>query len=154
MKKRWMAAFIASVALLGSQASQWANAAEINPEKPFAERHLVLQVSDNDAQKFSLALDITNNLIRHYGGPDYIDIEVITFAGGIHMLTDSNNANAERIQSLMASNVKFFVCLNTLDTVTRNTGKRPVLLKGVEGVQTGVAYLLDQVHRGYTPVHP
>ncbi|MBT6664328.1 MAG: hypothetical protein HOB01_03140, partial [Gammaproteobacteria bacterium] len=51
-----------------------ATAEGLNPDKPFAERHVLLQVSDKDPAKFSLTLDIANNLIRHYGGTDHIDV--------------------------------------------------------------------------------
>lgn len=127
---------------------------ELNPDKPFAERHVLLQVSDDDPDKFRLTVDIANNLIRHYGSTDAIDIQIVTFAGGINMLLADNAVNADRIHSLMASDVRFYVCLNTLDTVTRNTGQRPKVLDGVKGVQTGVAYMLEQVDLGYTHIHP
>jgi intracellular sulfur oxidation DsrE/DsrF family protein len=127
---------------------------EINPEKPFAERHVLLQVSDSDPLKFQLTLDIANNLIRHYGSTDAIDIQIVTFAGGVEMLFADRNANSERIRSLMASEVKFSVCLNTMDTIERKTGARPALIPGVNGVQTGVAYMLEEIGRGYAHIHP
>ena len=130
-------------------------AEELNPEKPFAERHVLLQVSDGDPAKFSLALDVANNLIHHYGGTDHIDVQIITFAEGVNMLTTpDSNPNFARIRSLMASNVTFVVCLNSLDTLERKTGTRPVVLAGTKGVQTGVAYMLEKIHDGYIQIHP
>ena len=132
-----------------------ATAKERNPDKPFAERHVLLQVSDRDPAKFSLTLDVANNLIRHYGGTDHIDVQIITFAGGVDMLTTpDSNPNSERIKSLMDSNVTFVVCLNSLDTIKRRTGTRPVVLTGTKGVQTGVAYMLEKIHEGYIQIHP
>lgn len=141
-------------ALLLAAAVPLVQAAEINPEKPFAERHVLLQVSDNDPAKFNLTLDIANNLIRHYGSSDTIDIQIVTFAGGVRMLYAESNSNAERIDSLMANEVRFTVCLNTMDTIQRQTGERPALLPGVIGVQTGVAYMLEEISRGYAHIHP
>ena len=58
----------------------------INDDKPFAEKHVLLQVSDNDPAKFSLALDIANNLIRHYGSTDNIgDNETPASAGTVEV---------------------------------------------------------------------
>ena len=54
----------------------------------------------------------------------------------------------------MKNGVRFYVCLNTIDTIQRITGKRPVLLQGVEGVQTGVAFMLEEIDAGYTHIHP
>src|SRR5487761_1362269 len=60
-------------------------------EKPFAEHHLVLQLSDDDAKKQSLVISVAYNLLKFYG-PDRIAIEVVTFGPGIALLrADSPN---------------------------------------------------------------
>ena len=123
-------------------------------DKPFAEQRLILQVSDADPAKYTAALDIANNLIKHYQGPDFVDIEVIAFGKGVEMYFASENKNSVRISSLKNNGVRFYVCLNTIDSIQRRTGKRPVLLDGVEGVQTGVAFLLEEIQAGYTHIHP
>jgi len=128
--------------------------AELSDDKPFAEQHVILQVSDADPAKYTAALDISNNLIKHYKGPEYIDLEVIAFGAGVHMLTVDDDVNAQRISSLMANGVKFFICMNTLDSIQRKTGTRPKMLKGVVGVQTGVAFMLEEIQAGYTHIHP
>ena len=143
------------VLLVGNFLMFTATAEALNPEKPFAERHVLLQVSDGDPAKFSLALYVANNLIRHYGGTDNIDVQIITFAGGVNMLTHpDSNPNFERIKSLMDSEVTFVVCLNSLDTIKRKTGTRPVVFDGTKSVQTGVAYMLEKIHDGYIQIHP
>lgn len=128
-------------------------AEELNEDKPFAEEHVILQVSRADPQRHSLTLDIANNLTRHYGGPDTVDIEVIAFAAGVPMLF-ADNPNRIRIESLMAQGVRFYVCGNTLDTIERRERKRPAVLEGVETVQTGVAFMIEEIKRGYTHVQP
>jgi len=125
-----------------------------NDDKPFAEQHLILQVSDADPNKYTAILDISNNLIKHYKGPDLIDLEVIAFGKGVQMYFAGNNNNSSRIASLMDNGVRFYVCLNTLDSIQRRSGKRPVLLQGVQGVQAGVAFMLEQIQAGYTHIHP
>jgi intracellular sulfur oxidation DsrE/DsrF family protein len=130
-------------------------AQELNREKPFAERHVLLQVSEREPAKFSLTLDVANNLIRHYGGTDHIDGQIITFAGGVNMLTTPDaNQNSKRIKSLMDSDVTFVVCLNSLETIQRKTGEKLVVLAGTKGVQTGVAYMLEKIYEGYIETHP
>jgi intracellular sulfur oxidation DsrE/DsrF family protein len=122
--------------------------------KPFAEQRLILQVSDADPAKYTAALDIANNLIKHYQGPDFVDIEVIAFGKGVEIYFGPENKNSARISSLKNNGVRFYVCLNTIDSIQRSTGKRPVLLDGVEGVQTGVAFMLEEIQAGYTHIHP
>jgi intracellular sulfur oxidation DsrE/DsrF family protein len=122
--------------------------------KPFAERHVILQVSDADQSKYTAVLDIANNLIKHYKGPDYIDLEVIAFGAGVHMLAGEVGENSIRIDSLIANGVRFYVCMNTLDSIQRKTGERPVVLPGVTGVQTGVAFMLEEIEAGYVHIQP
>jgi len=126
----------------------------LNDEKPFAEKHVIMQVSRGDGARQGLVLDIANNLAKHYGGQDMVDVEIIAFGAGVPIVFADNNPNQARVQSLMAHGVRFYVCGNTLDTLERRDGDRPELLPGVETVQTGVAFMIDEVDRGYTHVHP
>ncbi len=133
-------------------------ASELSAEKPFAEAHIILQVSDAASVHHDATLDIANNLMKYYGGQDKVDIEVIAFGAGVKLLTEGSEAadlmRAQRISSLAAHGVRFYVCGNTLDTIARNTGKRPQTLNNVEVVQTGVAFMVEEIKRGYTLVHP
>ncbi len=131
-----------------------ADESALNEDKPFAEAHLVMQISDANPVHYQAALDIANNLTKHYGGPDFVDIEIIGFGAGVPMMFAENNSNASRISSLMANGVRFYVCGNTLDTLERKTGKLPATLPGVIRVQTGVAFLIDEIKRGYLHLHP
>ena len=126
----------------------------LSEDKPFAEAHIIFQVSDAEPVHYQAVLDIANNLTRHYGGPDMVDIEVVAFGVGVPMLYAQDNPNEERITSLMAHGVRFYVCGNTLDTLERKHGKRPQIIAGVEVVQTGVAFMIDEIERGYLPIHP
>jgi hypothetical protein len=123
-------------------------------QKPFAEAHIILQVSDADAVHHTATLDIANNLMKHYGGQDKVDIEIIAFGAGVEMLTGTQNVNTARVASLLDHGVRFYICGNTLDTLERKSGKRSQILPGVEVVQTGVAFMIDEVRRGYLLVHP
>lgn len=122
-------------------------------DKPFAEAHIVLQVADGDDQSQMRALSIANNLIKHYGGPDFVDIEIVTYGPGISLLYP-DNPNRERISSLMTNDVRFVGCLNTLKTIERETGKRPQLIPDVIEVQTGVARLVERAQQGFVIIKP
>jgi len=122
-------------------------------EKPFAEARVVLQLSDGDTQKQAMVLSIANNLIKHYGGPDFIDIEIVAFGEGIALLYADNN-NLERISSLAANGVRFVGCMNTVETIERKTGERPKLNPLTVPVQTGVAHLIDRDMQGFVIIRP
>ena len=122
------------------------------PDKPFAEHRIVLQLSDNDPKKEGLVLSVANNLIKAYD-PDKIAVEVVAFGPGIDLLR-IENANRARVESLIAQGVKFDVCLNTLDTIERETGKRPAVIPKAIPVQVGVGQILSLTENGYTLVRP
>ena len=122
------------------------------PDKPFAEHRLALQLSDNDPKKEGLIISIANNLLKAYD-PDKIAIEVVTFGPGIDLLRPEN-PNRQRVESLIAQGVKFDVCLNTVDSIERETGKRPAIIAAAIPVQVGVAQILALTENGYTLVRP
>jgi intracellular sulfur oxidation DsrE/DsrF family protein len=122
------------------------------PDKPFAEHRLALQLSDNDPKKEGLVISIANNLLKAYD-PDKIAIEVVTFGPGIDLLRPEN-PNRQRVESLIAQGVKFDVCLNTVDTLERETGKRPAIIPAAIPVQVGVGQILALTENGYTLVRP
>ena len=122
------------------------------PDKPFAEHRLALQLSDNDPKKEGLIISIANNLLKAYD-PDKIAIEVVTFGPGIDLLRPEN-PNRQRVESLIAQGVKFDVCLNTVDSLERETGKRPGIIPAAIPVQVGVAQILSLTENGFTLVRP
>ena len=122
------------------------------PDKPFAEHRIVLQLSDNDARKQSLVVSVANNLLKLYG-PDKVAIEVVAFGSGIDLL-NPDNPSRKRVESLVAQGVRFDVCLNTVDTIERETGKRPEFIAAATPVPVGVGQILALTENGYTLVRP
>ncbi|QSP93890.1 hypothetical protein LPB19_11870 [Marinobacter salinisoli] len=124
----------------------------LNEDKPFAEQFLLLQLSDDQPEKQNMVLSVAANLLQHYG-PDSIDIEITTFGPGVALLVNGNS-RTELISSLMAQGVRFSVCMNTVETIERSTGRAPDLHPDSVRVQVGVAHILDQVKKGYVLVRP
>lgn len=125
----------------------------LSNDKPFADTHIIMQVSDADPTHYQAVLDISNNLTKRYG-QEMVDIEVITFGAGVPMVFAENSKLKQRIASLQEHGVRFYVCGNTLDTLERKHHKRPEILPGVEIAQTGVKFLIDEIKRGYISIHP
>jgi intracellular sulfur oxidation DsrE/DsrF family protein len=122
------------------------------PDKPFAEHRIVLQLSDKDAAKQGLVISVAYNLLKLYD-PDKVAIEVVAFGPGIDLLRP-DNANRKLVESLVAQGVRFDVCLNTVDTIERETGKRPEIIPVAIPVQVGVGQILSLTENGYTLVRP
>jgi intracellular sulfur oxidation DsrE/DsrF family protein len=121
-------------------------------DKPFAEHRIVLQLSDGDARKQALVLSVANNLLKAYD-PDKVAIEVVAFGPGIEVLRTESPAR-KQVESLIAQGVRFDICLNTVDTIERETGKRPEFIPAATPVQVGVGQILFLAENGYTVVRP
>jgi intracellular sulfur oxidation DsrE/DsrF family protein len=121
--------------------------------KPFAEARIVLQMGDGDAETQTRVLNVANNLIKHYGGPDFVDIEIVAYGPGLSLLFPGN-AHAERISSLLANDVRFVGCMNTVESIERATGKRPDLIPAAIPVKTGVARLVERAQQGFVVIRP
>jgi uncharacterized protein len=142
---------LATFALAGVSPAALAQQAPLQ-DKPFAEHKVVLQLSDKDPKKEALVISIANNLLKFYD-PDKVAIEVVAFGPGIDLLR-SDNENRKLVESLIAQGARFDVCLNTVETIERETGKRPDIIPGATPVQVGVAQILLLTENGYTLVRP
>lgn len=140
-------------AVMAAMAASLAHAEQaLLPDKPFAEHRVVLQLSDNDPKKQGLVISVAYNLLKLYD-PDKVAVEVVTFGPGIELLSP-DNANRKLVESLVAQGVRFDICLNTVDTIERETGKRPEFISGATPVQVGVGQILSLTENGYTLVRP
>jgi intracellular sulfur oxidation DsrE/DsrF family protein len=122
-------------------------------DKPFAEAFILLQISDADPEVQARVINVASNLVKHYGGPDFVAIEVVAFGPGLSLLFPGN-PQEERIRSLVASDVRFVGCLNTLASIERATGKLPDVLPEASMVQTGVAHIVERAAQGYVVIRP
>jgi len=122
-------------------------------DKPFAEAHIVLQLSDGDEGVQSRVLNVAGNLLKHYGGPDLVDLEIVAFGPGISLLF-ADGDQRERVSSLAANGVRFVACMNTVETIERSSGKRPELNPLAIPVQAGVAHIVERSTQGFVVVRP
>lgn len=146
------AAFALLLALGMSALAQDKPAAAPIIDKPFADHHLALQLSDSDPKKEALVLSVAYNLLKYYG-PDRIAIEVVTFGPGIDLVR-AGNAHRAEVDSLISQGVQFDVCMNTVDTIERETGKQVDLNPRAVKVVAGVAQILALTEKGFTLVRP
>ena len=121
-------------------------------DKPFAEHKIVLQLSDNDPRKQGLVISVANNLMKFYD-PDKVAVEIVAFGPGIELLRP-DNPNRKLVESLVAQGARVDICLNTVDTLERDSGKRPDYIAAATPVQVGVAQILLLTENGYTLVRP
>jgi intracellular sulfur oxidation DsrE/DsrF family protein len=120
--------------------------------KPFAEKRIVLQISDPNPFKQTLVLNVANNLIKHYG-TDKVDIEIVAFGPGLRLLF-AENANKPRIQGLADNDVRFSACSNTISAMSKKLGHPPELNPNAVKVSAGVVRIIDLIDQGYVLIKP
>src|SRR6185295_1913669 len=82
-----------------------------------AQKHkLALQISDNDAAKMNAVLNVAANVSKYYSDKgEEVDIQIIAFNAGLHMLRDDTSPVKPRLKSFKQGmpNVAFMACEDT-----------------------------------------
>lgn len=145
LKRAIMSILLCLVTVIGSQA--------IADDKPFADKKIVLQISDGDPFKQTLILNVANNLLREYGN-DGVAIEIVAFGPGLRLLF-ADNANKPRIQGLDAAGVKFTACSNTIKNMAKKLGHPPAINPVASTNSPGIVRITKLVTEdGYVLVKP
>ena len=147
---------IARRALLGGLAVALAltlapPAARAQTPPPFATHKLVLQLSDASRDKQLLIISTANAMLKAY--PDQIAIDVVAFGPGVELLY-RHGPERVAVDSLVAQGVRLDVCMNTIDTIARRSGRAPALNPHAHRVGFGVGRILQLVGKGYVLVRP
>ena len=122
------------------------------------EKHkLALQISDNDDGKMNAVLNVAANVSKYYSDKgEEVDIQIVAFNAGLHMLRDDTSPVKSRLKSFKQGmpNVSFMACENTLEAMTRSEGKEPPLVENAERVKAGVVTLIELGEKGWTIIRP
>jgi Uncharacterized conserved protein len=123
-----------------------------------AETHRVaFHVDQNDPQLMNMTLNNVNNLIAYYTEQgDEVEVQVVTYGPGLHMLRADTSPVAPRIaqMSLEHDNVTFQACNNTLQGMQRQAGHDIELLTEANIVPSGVVQLVTLQEQGWTYIRP
>lgn len=142
----------------GTMATLFAVASLALPSAAAAAEHkLVLQISDNDVDKMNTVMNVAVNVSQLYSkNGDEIDVQVVAFNAGLHMLRPDTSPVAERIANFAASmpNVHFQACDNTRQAMAKKSGKDVPIFEFAEVVPAGVVSIIELSEQGYTIVRP
>lgn len=110
---------------------------------------VVLQVSDDDAKKWNLALNNAKNIQQELGANN-VDIEIVIYGPGIGMLKfDSTVAN--RIDEAINAGVKIVACENTMKAQKLSKAD---MMTTIGYVPAGVIELIRKQKEGYAYIRP
>jgi uncharacterized protein len=118
---------------------------------------LAIQVNDNDPKLMNLALNNVANLTAYYkakGEP--IQIEVVTYGPGLHMLRADTSPVKARISamSLEMPHVTFSACQNTRENMSKAENKPVDIVSEAKSVPSGVVTLLELQEKGFAYIRP
>ncbi len=118
---------------------------------------LVVQVDVNDPAVMNLALNNVNNVVQHYGAlGQTVEIEVVAYGPGLHMLREDTSPVKARIKSMSEAmpQLAFSACGNTRENMTRAEAKDIPLISQAKVVEAGVVRLMELQERGWSYLRP
>jgi uncharacterized protein len=121
------------------------------------QHRVVLQVNSNDPATMNLALNNATNVEQYYKDlGEKVEIEVVTFAAGLHMLRDDTSPVKERIKAIAekTTSITFKACGNTQENMHKAEKKDIPLVSQAKLVKSGVVRIMELQEQGWTYVRP
>ena len=118
---------------------------------------LVLQVITNDAAVMNLALNNAANVDQYYSDKgEPVEIEIVTFGPGLHMLRDDTSPVKDRVKSMAESrpSVTFKACGNTQENMGKAENKKIPIVSQATVVKSGVVRVMELQEQGWSYVRP
>jgi uncharacterized protein len=117
--------------------------------------HVVIQVTQNDPAVMNMALNNAENLIKYYRDKgEQIDIELVAYGPGLHMLRSDTSPVKGRLAVLAMDDITFSACGNTLNAQARQEGKEITLVPEARIVPAGIARIMELQEQHWTYVRP
>ena len=144
---------LTAIALISIAATTGALAAEPRPHR------VAIQVDQNDPQVMNLALNNATNVIEYYRGKNEdVDIDVVTYGPGLHMLRADTSPVQDRIKRLkdmvFPGKIQFSACNNTKQGMEKAEGHAISLVPDATIVPSGVVHLMELQEQGWSYVRP
>jgi intracellular sulfur oxidation DsrE/DsrF family protein len=125
-----------------------------------AKSHRVsIQVDQNDPQVMNLALNNATNVIEYYRAKNEdVDVDIVTYGPGLHMLRDDTSPVKDRIKRLkelaFPGKIQFSACNNTKQGMEKAEGHAIPVLSDATIVPSGVVRLMELQEQGWSYVRP
>ena len=142
-------AFIAATLLATAPAARAADAAGTPQGQSSTKNKLIIQVSDGDSKKWSLALNNAKNVQQDLGR-DQVEIEIVAYGPGLAMLKLDSEAGG-RVAEAIDDGVRLVACENTM---TSQKLTREDMLPRIGYVKAGVVELMQKQQQGYAYIRP
>jgi intracellular sulfur oxidation DsrE/DsrF family protein len=124
-----------------------------------AKHRIVIHVDQNDPDIMNLALNNAKNVIDAYRAKNEdVNIEVVAYGPGLHMLRDDTSPVKDRIKEIselsFPSNITFSACNNTKQGMEKREGHPITIIPQAHLVPAGVVRIMELEEQGYSYVKP
>jgi intracellular sulfur oxidation DsrE/DsrF family protein len=134
-------------------------AAKTNAQRSTKAHRLVIQVDQNDPAVMNLALNNATNVIDYYRAKgENVNVDIVTYGPGLHMLRADTSPVQDRIKSLKGyafpGKIEFSACGNTKEGMEKKEGHPIAVLSEAVIVPSGVVRLMELQEKGWSYVRP
>src|SRR3954470_11917626 len=109
---------------------------------------LAIHVDQNDPQVMNLALNNATNVLEYYRAKnEEVEIDIVTYGPGLHMLRADTSPVQDRLKRLkemaFPSKVQFSACNNTKQGMEKTEGKAISVVSDATIVPSGVVRIME-----------
>ena len=131
-----------------------AHAAEGRPP-----HRVAFHVDQNDPDVMNQALNNAANAMEYYRGRNEdVEVEIVTYGPGLHMLRDDTSPVKDRIKSMAENSfpakVTFAACNVTKQGMEKREGRAIAIIPQATIVPSGVVQLMELQEKGWSYIRP
>ena len=120
---------------------------------------IAIQVDQNDPQVMNLALNNATNVIEYYRDKhEDVEIDIVTYGPGLHMLRADTSPVQDRIRRLkdmvFPGKIQFSACNITKEGMEKTEGHAISVLPEATIVPSGVVRLMELQEQGWSYIRP
>jgi intracellular sulfur oxidation DsrE/DsrF family protein len=120
---------------------------------------IAIQVDQNDPQLMNMVLNNATNVIEYYRGKNEdVDVEIVAYGPGMHMLRADTSPVQDRIKHLRElvspGKIQFSACNNTKQNMEKAEGHAISIVPEATIVPSGVVRLMELQEQGWSYVRP
>jgi uncharacterized protein len=151
-----MHGFLYRLATIAFMSMVFASASLAGDGKP---HRIAIQVDQNDPQVMNLALNNATNVIEYYRAKNEdVDVDIVTYGPGLHMLRADTSPVQDRIKRLkdmaFPGKIQFSACNNTRQGMEKAEGHAIAILPDATVVPSGVVRLMELQEQGWSYIRP
>jgi intracellular sulfur oxidation DsrE/DsrF family protein len=153
-KKSTPAAVVAKKSEPAAEETKKSDPVPAETKKP---HRLAVQVNANEPAAMNLALNNASNVAQYYKElGETVEIEIVAYGPGLHMLRHDTSPVKDRIASIRRSspNISFKACGNTQQNMQKAEATEITLLPEAQSVKSGVVRLMELQEQGWSYIRP